>query len=62
MEVFAKGEFSITEPSYNRFLKGKDTDGCTLNVYKNYRLVLKNERIDMDIEFQDLFFYCDRSW
>ena len=58
MEVFTKGEFTITEPSYKHFLGGRDTDGCTLNIYKNYRLTLKNERIDMDIEFQRMFFYC----
>ena len=58
MEVFTKGEFTITEPSYDRLLGNQDTDGCTLNIYKNYRLILKNERIDMDIEFQDTFFYC----
>lgn len=58
MEVFTKGEFTITEPSYDRLLGGMDTDGCTLNIYKNYRLVLKNERVDMDIEFQDTFFHC----
>ena len=58
MEVFTKGEFTITEPSYEHFLGGRDTDGCTLNIYKNYRLVLKNERIDMDIQFQRMFFYC----
>lgn len=60
MEVFTKGEFSITKPSYDRFLGNKNTDGCTLNVYKNYRLILKNEHIDMDIEFQKTFFYCGR--
>ena len=58
MEVFTKGEFTITEPSYKHFLGGRDTDGCTLNIYKNYRLTLKNERIDIDIEFQRMFFYC----
>ena len=60
MEVFPKGEFTITEPSYDRLLNGKDASGCTLNIYKNYRLVLKNEHIDMDIEFQDTFFFCGR--
>lgn len=60
MEVFTKGEFTITEPSYDRLLNGKDASGCTLNIYKNYRLVLKNEHIDMDIEFQDTFFFCGR--
>lgn len=58
MEVFTKGKFTIMEPSYKHFLGGRDTDGCTLNIYKNYRLVLKNERVDMDIEFQRMFFYC----
>jgi hypothetical protein len=58
MEVFTKGEFTITEPSYKKLLGGNNTDGCTLEVNKNYRLVMKNERIDMDIEFQDTFFLC----
>ena len=58
MEVFTKGEFTITKPSYDKLFGDKNTDGCTLNVYKNFRLVLKNERIDMDIEFQDTFFHC----
>ena len=58
MEVFAKGEFSISEPSYYRFLGNDNTDGCNLNIYRNYRLALKNERVDMDIEFQRMFFYC----
>lgn len=58
MEVFTKGEFTITEPSYKKLLGEKNTDGCTLEVKKNYRLVMKNERIDMDIEFQNTLLIC----